>query len=281
MHDLKPYFIISLAMHLSFALAIRLTPSQSKQQKDRIAKISIQETHKRVFAKLEKKKLDDTIKEHEQVVNQPENLNNKRPKNSKLLSESDTSTDKQTIKHGEQTQKTGLEDDVDQQAKQGKVDLFPRQAIDGASKSISQREKRNGLNRESSTTDAIDDVEEGNQTLLNTKAYKYAYFFNRVKDTVASRWHPQEKIRSYDPLEKKYMFKDRTTVVRVILDKDGYLMDVFVYKTSGVDFLDAEAIEAFQRCVQFPNPPEGLVVDNQVSFLFGFEVKIYGGLIRF
>ena len=82
-------------------------------------------------------------------------------------------------------------------------------------------------------------------------------------------------------LGKKFLFMDRKTILRIILDKDGYVMSVTIYQTSGVDFLDSEAIAAFNRCKQFPNPPIGMLVNNQISFLFGFEVKLDRSLIRF
>ena len=48
-------------------------------------------------------------------------------------------------------------------------------------------------------------------------------------------------------------------------------------KSSGVDFLDDKAQEAFKRCQQFPNPPNGLIdADGQIHFNFGFIFELSG-----
>ena len=65
------------------------------------------------------------------------------------------------------------------------------------------------------------------------------------------------------------------------IDKDGVVKDVSVTQTSGIDFLDREAITAFQRASPFPNPPRGLIgSDGLFTFAFGFHVEFssHGGL---
>lgn len=119
--------------------------------------------------------------------------------------------------------------------------------------------------------DRVEGVEEGPGTFLNTREWKYASFFNRVKQEVASRWDPAGELRKRDPRGDMYAWKDRLTVLKVILDDGGRLKDCYVEQSSGVDFLDREAISAFEKAQPFPNPPRGILDDRQqVVFTFGF-----------
>jgi TonB family protein len=53
------------------------------------------------------------------------------------------------------------------------------------------------------------------------------------------------------------------------------LKNVSVTRSSGVEFLDKEACEAFQRAQPFPNPPKQLIKDGEISFAFGFHVEMH------
>jgi TonB family protein len=129
--------------------------------------------------------------------------------------------------------------------------------------------------------DHLEGIEEGEGTFLNSREFKYASYFNRMKRGVSQRWDPISEYRRRDPTGNIYGFRDRVTVVNVTLDKEGVVKDVAVTQTSGIDFLDREAITAFQRASPFPNPPKGLVGgDGQFTFPFGFHVEFNsrGGL---
>jgi TonB family protein len=130
----------------------------------------------------------------------------------------------------------------------------------------------------SGSPDMLKDVDDGEETLLSTKRWKYASFFNRVKRAVAENWHPQETYQLRDPTGQIYGLKNRMTVLKVSLKPDGKLSNVLLEKPCGVDFLDDEAITAFQAAQPFPNPPPGLVdKDSQlITFRFGFFFEISG-----
>lgn len=125
-----------------------------------------------------------------------------------------------------------------------------------------------------------EDLEEGDATVLNTKQWKYASFFNRVKQGVSWAWEPGEKMRRRDPTGLVYSGKDRVTVLSVTLDAEGNLKDVDVTRSSGLDFLDEEAVAAFQKAQPFPRPPAGMMNGGQVVFDFSFYVDM-GGTPRF
>ena len=126
------------------------------------------------------------------------------------------------------------------------------------------------------SVDKVDGVEDGENTALNTKKWKYASFFNRMKRQVAQNWHPDTVYLRRDPTGKIYGTKDRLTVLRVSLTPKGKLAKVFVAKQSGVDFLDEEAIRAFREAQPFPNPPNALIdsKSNLITFSFGFHFQI-------
>ena len=63
----------------------------------------------------------------------------------------------------------------------------------------------------------------------------------------------------------------------VTLTDRGNVKEIYVEKSCGVDFLDLEAIQSFERAQPFPNPPPGLVQnDTSVKFSFGFFLERSG-----
>lgn len=128
------------------------------------------------------------------------------------------------------------------------------------------------------SVDHIDDAERGDFTALNSRKWKYAGFFNRMKRQVAQNWHPDSVYLRRDPTGSVYGTKDRITVLQVSLTPTGQVAKVFVAQQSGVDFLDDEAIRAFREAQPFPNPPSGLVDarSNLITFSFGFHFQIGG-----
>lgn len=126
--------------------------------------------------------------------------------------------------------------------------------------------------------DHLEGLDEGEGTFLNTREWKYAGYFNRVKQTVGEHWDPSTVMRRRDPSGNMYGWRDRRTVLAVTLDKAGGVSDLAVEKSSGVDFLDEEAMAAFKRSEPFPNPPPGLIDSaGQIKFSFGFYLQLNSG----
>ena len=132
------------------------------------------------------------------------------------------------------------------------------------------------------TQDHLKDIDDGDETSLNSKKWKFASFFNRIKAQVREHWRPAEVYRRRDPTGSIYGSKDRYTLLRVQLKPDGSLANVALETPSGVEFLDDEAIEAFKEAQPFPNPPTQLVDggSGMIDFKFGFYFEI-GGATRF
>jgi TonB family protein len=129
--------------------------------------------------------------------------------------------------------------------------------------------------------DHLQGVEEGEGTYLNTREWKYAGYFNRIKQSVASKWDPGASMASRDPTGARFGDKDWQTLLQVKLDAEGSLKDVAVAKASGLDFLDRLAVDAFQKAQPFTNPPAGLADDRgEIVFTFGFYVQMSGSGLR-
>jgi len=127
------------------------------------------------------------------------------------------------------------------------------------------------------TQDALPNIDDGEETALNSKKWRFASFFNRVKRQVAEHWHPEEVYRQRDPTGMIYGRKNRYTALRIQLNPDGRLSHVAVEQPSGLDFLDDTAIQAFKEAAPFPNPPRQLVESNGlINFGFGFLFDLNG-----
>ena len=98
-------------------------------------------------------------------------------------------------------------------------------------------------------------------------------YFNVVKKTVMPHWDAAALLRQRDPTGALYGSQSRSTLVNVTLGPDGMVRDVQVVQSSGVDFLDEEAVLAFQKSQPLPAPPTGLLTDNVLKFEFGFSME--------
>jgi TonB family protein len=129
--------------------------------------------------------------------------------------------------------------------------------------------------------DALSDVPVGDGTFLNTREWKYAGFYNRVKQAVSARWDPNGRLRARN---RQVGFQDRLTVVHVTLRPDGTLAEAYVAQSSGLEDLDAEAVRAFEKAQPFANPPAALVKQGAIQFNFSFTLTnndLAGGAPRF
>lgn len=122
--------------------------------------------------------------------------------------------------------------------------------------------------------DYLPDVEEGEGTFLNARQWKYATYFNRIKQAVSATWDPRTPLVARDPDGKMFGRSDRSTLVDVTLDGTGHLKSIVIAHTSGLDFLDRAAVTAFQRAEPFMNPPHGIVDERgEIRFAFGFVLE--------
>lgn len=128
--------------------------------------------------------------------------------------------------------------------------------------------------------DALLDVHTlGDRTNLNSRRFRYWDFFHRVRNQVKNQWRPNEVYQRRDPTWNVYQRQNRLTVVRVVLDDEGYVISIRQARKSGLPFLDEEAIRAFSAAGPFANPPRGLADETgRIAFNFGFYLELNGGV---
>lgn len=152
-----------------------------------------------------------------------------------------------------------------QQIAQPKQAIPPKEALQQA------------LEQDPSYPDYLEERAEPDATGVNARKWKYAAFFNRMKSLVRGEWHPDELLSRHDPSGGIYGAIDRTTVLQAQLQPDGRIADLKVARSSGVEFLDEEAMSAFRRAQPFENPPLALIdKDGFIRFKFAFIVQRSG-----
>lgn len=131
----------------------------------------------------------------------------------------------------------------------------------------------------SGTFDDLPGVTEGDENQLNSKRFKYASFFNRVRNAVAQHWEPAEVHRAADPDGRVFGAKTRRTNLVIRLNADGSLAKIMLHGSSDARHLDEEAIRAVRAAAPFDNPPDGLVdpKTGYIEFGFGFIFELRGG----
>lgn len=127
----------------------------------------------------------------------------------------------------------------------------------------------------SPSNDFLKDIETSNETLLNTNKFVYAAYFNKLKQAISKHWTPAFVLMINDPGGHLYGKKDRYTKLIVKINKNGTLKTARVETSSGIDFLDREAINAFKMASPFQNPPEVLLnKEGVLEIHFGFMVTM-------
>lgn len=129
-----------------------------------------------------------------------------------------------------------------------------------------------------SSIDHADGVEEGEATMLDSARWKYASFFNRVRNAIDEEWEPQQVHKAHDPEGRTFGSRTRRTQLVIRLNPDGSIARVRLDQPSGAPHLDEEAIRAVRAAAPFVNPPPGLV-DPETGFIefgFGFIFEFEG-----
>lgn len=127
----------------------------------------------------------------------------------------------------------------------------------------------------SPSNDYLKEVDKGDETKLNTKKFIYAAYFNKIKQAISQHWTPGYVLIINDPRGHIYGKKNRYTKLKVLLTGNGSISKISVITSSGIDFLDREAINAFKMAAPFQNPPEVLLnKSKELEIQFGFMVSM-------
>ena len=130
--------------------------------------------------------------------------------------------------------------------------------------------------RENHASSWLDNVEMGDQTLLNTKEFVYYGFYRRIQEQFEPHWREliQQKVEQiFVGGGRLPRGQDLETQVVIVLNEKGTLVDVSVVTSSGRLELDGAAVEAFRKANHFPNPPKGIVQNGVVKIECRFVLR--------
>lgn len=119
------------------------------------------------------------------------------------------------------------------------------------------------------------DLPQGSENMLNAEESVFYSFYSRMYEAIAPVW--QSHIRTVAS-QQHVAAGDYTTVVDVILDKDGNLVGVRQMHSSGVPAFDHAVDAALQKAGHFPNPPKDLLnAQGEVHTGWTFTVQLAQG----
>jgi len=289
---LRNSIIFSVCLHILIAGALLIAEqfknSQTPPQVVTVDFISPEEAQRRMQEPLA-----------QQIVEQDEkNANDIEPEKAKYLSAKNQKVEKETVaknrgefQNRKQTatalsQAPGKAGQQQAQASQSETRKGPPQVKDlfaGYNASESYERQKNQVQRQaktqtgnsvnpgqtgevSQTNDYLKDLEQGVETLVNAREFKYYSYYSRIRRQLSQHW--QSKVSE----KMSKLFKegrspaaagqDRITKVVVVLNAAGSLVGVQVLSDSGVRDLDEAAVEAFRAAAPFPNPPKGIVEED-------------------
>ncbi len=316
--SLKKYLTLSIFLHLLvvggfylLGISARTNIAQDKLEIDILNADDFKklQAQTKVEDAQPKKKLQEHL--NNQVIEQDNLSKTKEEVDSRFLSENNQKVKKQTvaIDRGEfqnlkkaNTQKAGADKASEKVVEKSTTKPNPQQITKDLFKTYDhdealERQKSNdrqiaqkddlgnpgngdgntGGDR-SQTNDYIKDVDQGLETLLNTREFKYYSYYNRIRRQLAQHW--EGRVR--EKLSKMFnegrspasVESDRITKLMIVLNSAGTLVKVQVLRDSGVSDLDDAAIEAFRAAAPFPNPPKGIIEsDGTVKIRWDFVIE--------
>lgn len=240
------------------------------------------------------------IEKAKQVVEQDEkSVNDEKPDKADFLSTKDQVVNKQTVarEHGEfknikssriaQALRSLGEKTPEKKTSKSKptlkdlalgadpIDSFERKQA--AEKSSGGDQHVQAGAQVSQSSDYLKDVDEGLETMLNTREFKYYTYYTRIRRQLSQHWEPRvkEKLsRLFKQGRNIASTQDHITKLLITLNQEGNLVRVQVLGESGVTDLDDAAMEAFRSAAPFPNPPKGIVdPDGTVKIRWDFVLE--------
>lgn len=287
--------IFSLIIHVLF-LVIK-TP-----QKNQVSKNDKKEKKIRIVLNPPKKVSEEDKK---QIVATEKTDNKKTPEDSKFLSETSQSVDRQVVAKKVDKFKAAFKGDRNGQmvktvsapkkiksskkkSKKGEIswkDLSfnntqnEQEAVEEAAAVATAQGVENGTDSEvglASNNDYVQDVALGDMTNLNTTEFKYYGFYFRIRQRLEQYWGSSLKDKAvslYKQGRRLPSSVDMITSLIITLNDAGKIIDVQVKSSSGVSELDDAAIESFNKAGPFPNPPKGMATNGVIKIEWGFVVK--------
>lgn len=311
----RMYMLLSLIAHAivvaSLVVLEEITPSEPLKETVSINFLTPEDLQKMAQIEEAVKQRRERHTPNNQVVEQNEDIaNNIAPEDSRFLSAKNQKVEKQTVAKDRgdfqnlkkpSVDKTGPKGDGRKKMAEVKPDskkmiekdLFKgfdaAAALEKQQLAEEQIEKglgegqgnqNSGVGAETSqTNDYLKDVDQGLETLLNTREFKYYSYYNRIRKQLSQHWEGRvrEKLTKLfkEGRAPAATNKDRVTKVLIVLNDAGTLVRVQVLSDSGVRDLDDAAVQAFRDAAPFPNPPKGIVeTDGTVKIRWDFVLEV-------
>lgn len=283
---LRNTLLVSLGLHIAFALIVMVLRMDVKPPAAPAVTVEILENALKTPSK---KAIQPDRKIKNQIVQQEEKPPTEEPVDSRFLGPQNQKVQKQTLAR-ERGEFANSKKNSQEKAERSKGSDKPKLSLKDLSPQFDplaikekQQQKKGGDVLEekgadiSKSNDYIRDVEEGTETVLNTREFKFYTYYNRIRRQLSEYWEP--KVR--DKLHKMFRQgrkiasnQDHITKLLIILDNKGILLKVQILSESGVQDLDDAAIEAFRSAAPFPNPPKGIVErDGTVKIPWDFVLE--------
>ena len=282
-----------------FSLLIHFVFGLSRIQKTTFNPISNQKDQgpKTIKVRLKKnqiKKFSESLKNmKKQIVSSELSTLKKKSIDTKFLSDKSQAVDRQTVarkigsfqKAGIGNQGIKTKPSVKRKAKvkkrkgKGKKVSLADFSLNNARPALASRGLKNGDQLErgmASNNDYVEDIPLGDMTKLNTKEYKYYGFYFRIKQKLEQHWGKTLKEKAQALFRRGGRIpasESSITALVVSLNKQGQIVNIKLKGSSGVNELDAAAIESFNSAGPFPNPPEGMIKNGIAKIEWGFVVK--------
>jgi len=284
------FVIVSLLLHLSFAL-FSLIPIRPKLALNENITIELLNPAPSIEKSVSQKKGKKVETLEKQIVEQDLKPSIDEAPETRFLGAQNQKVEKQTV-----TRNRGEFQNSKKRAPPGKINDSPNKKISlsslapklgsksafdpSAMKQENQETKDSAENAAaggSATQDYLKDVDQGLETLLNAREFKYYSYYNRIRRQLSQHWEPKVRVKMSQMFKQGRFLAsatDRVTKLIVVLDKKGNLVNVQMVKDSGVTDLDDAAIEAFQSAAPFPNPPQGIIEqDGTVKIRWDFVLE--------
>ena len=259
-------FALSLALHLLMLLSVSFRLAKPKPIDPKI-EIALLETPKK------KKAPPPPTNRGLKMVSQDHSVAlEKELRAAKYFSERNQKVEKETkaINHGQFKNSKGV---VKEKQTVAESDIVVKKA--------SENPQPLGAvdDEDESATDEHIVADQGLVTLVNSKAFKYYTYCKRIKDKIQLLWEPQIKAKVVKQLREQRQpaskrSQDKTTKAIIILDAQGTLEAVQIIGKSGLEDMDATAVEAFRAAAPFPNPPLGIIdPDGKIRIRWDFVLS--------
>lgn len=120
-----------------------------------------------------------------------------------------------------------------------------------------------------------DSLPVGGENLLNARESVFYSFYARLYEAIGPIW--QSGINETGP-GAPVNEGDYTTIVDVVFDAEGRLLEIRQLRGSGVRVFDEAVFRAWRRVGRFPNPPRGLLdAEGRVHTAWTFNVRVHRG----